>query len=581
MKGKARLINTKISSYGMSKVLNSEIHEKYFSRSSCQETGAQVFKGYIVDVPERSVFPGEIHVMDGVIVARECLESVPEGSPFYLPGFTDAHIHIESSMMIPENFAKVAVTHGVVNAVCDPHEIANVLGVPGIEFMIENARNSRFNFCFGLPSCVPSSHLETAGAVIDAGMTEELIKREDLHFLAEMMNYPGVIFGDSEVMRKIEAARKAGKKIDGHAPGVTGEDIAGYASAGITTDHECVTLAEAREKVKNGMKIIVREGSAARNFDVLYPIIDESPENTMLCSDDRHPDDLVNGHIDDMVRRGIGKGLQLWNILDAACVNPVKHYGLPACLMQKGDRATFIAVDNLTDFEVQTTVIDGHIVYDRCSGVNAEAIACGNNPVHVLNNFVAGRITEKDIAFDIPAGRTVNVIVAKDGELITSREKTCTDMFSDSMVQKLIVYNRYGNGTPKVGFIKGFGLEKGAFGTTVAHDSHNIVATGASDAEIVQVINTLIGSKGGLCVSCEGNTDILPLPIAGIMSPGTGEEISVKYRQLDKMVKLLGCRMKSPFITLSFMALPVIKDIKLTDKGLVDVNAFDFISLVE
>lgn len=555
--------------------------EKVIGQTSASETNVRTFKGYIVDIEEECVYPGEIRLSGDVIDTIVRLEHVPDGALYYLPGFTDAHIHIESSMMIPENFAKVAVSHGVVNAVCDPHEIANVLGVEGIDSMIENARNSRFNFYFGVPSCVPSSHLETAGATIDAAMTRELIRRDDLYFLGEMMNYPGVIHQDREVMEKIEAARQANKKIDGHAPGVKGEELAKYAAAGISTDHECSTLNEARERIAQGMKVIVREGSAARNFDALASIIGQAPEHTMLCSDDKHPDDLLKGHIDELVRRGVAKGIPVWKMLKAACLTPVRHYGLPSGMMRKGDKATFIAVNNLEDFRVMATVIGGRMVYEQAAGTDCDALAMEKNPVRLLNNFRAEAITEKDITVDTSQGGMANVIVAQDGELLTQRERIEVERLSDPDIQKIVAYNRYGNGTPKVGFIKGFRLKEGAFGATVAHDSHNIMAVGASDADLVRVINTLIEAKGGVGVSNNGTTDILPLPIAGLMSTLTAEEISEKYQALDDQVKALGCPLKAPFITLSFMALPVIPELKLTDRGLVDVNAFNFTEVIE
>lgn len=539
----------------------------------------QSFIGHIVDIEQKEVYPGEIRISDNLIDTIIRLENVTKDAPYYLPGLTDSHIHIESSMMIPENFAKVAVQHGVVNAICDPHEIANVLGVEGIDFMIENAKNSRFNFYFGLPSCVPSSHLETAGAVIDAAMTQELIKRDDIYFLAEMMNYPGVIYNDNEVMRKIAAAKNAGKKIDGHAPGVTGDNLVKYAAAGISTDHECSTLAEARERIANGMKVIVREGSAARNFNALFPIIAEAPDMVMLCSDDKHPDDLIEGHIDALVRRGLVEGLSVWDMLKAACVNPVNHYGILSGLMKKGDKATFIAVDNLNDFNIVATVIDGHKVFDRSSGLIDNALTIGNKPVETPNNFNAKSIKTDDIAIDTSKGNA-KVIVALDGELVTLSETIPVDKLENSDIQKIVVYNRYGNGRPQVGFIKGFNLKQGALGATIAHDSHNIIAIGTSDKEIVQMINALIESKGGVGVVHNGAVDILPLPIAGLMSKEPAEVIAEKYQRLNHKAKEIGCLLKSPFITMSFMALPVIPELKLTDKGLVDVNAFDFTDVI-
>lgn len=545
------------------------------------------FTGHIVDIAGKRTYPGTIICKDGIIVdIVEFRDSagLPEGALHYLPGLTDAHVHIESSMMTPVNFAKVAVTHGVVGAVSDPHEIVNVLGREGLDFMVRNARCTRFNVCWGIPSCVPSSHLESAGAEIGAAETAELIRRDDISYLSEMMNYPGVIGRDAEVTGKIAAAKEAGKPVDGHAPGLLGEDLAKYVSAGISTDHECTTLEEARQRIALGMKVIVREGSAARNFGALAKIISEAPEMTMLCSDDRHPDDLVAGHIDTLVRRGIAMGIPVWDMLRAAAVNPVLHYRTGSELMQTGDRATFIAVDNLTDFNVRQTVMDGHVVYDAAGGGLVESgLMLGEPPAETPNRFKAGRISERDIALTLPGtdlpsteSTKVKAIVAYDGELLTGKEEIPVRELQHRQVQKIVVYNRYGRNEPQVGYIRGFSLENGAIASSVAHDSHNIVATGSSDAEIVRAINAIVDAKGGIAVSDSSGVDILPLPIAGIMSDRTAGEISARYRELDRKAKQLGCRFRAPFITLSFMALPVIPSLKLTDKGLVDVDAFGF-----
>ena len=382
------------------------------------------FTGHIVDIAGRRIYPETIICKEGKILEIREVDEVCEGAPYYLPGLTDAHVHIESSMMTPVNFAKVAVTHGVVGAVSDPHEIVNVLGTDGLDFMIRNARCTRFNVCWGLPSCVPSSCMESAGAEIDAAETAELIRRKDISYLSEMMNYPGVLCRDAEVMGKIAAAKAAGKPVDGHAPGLTGEDLAKYVSAGISTDHECATLEGARQRIALGMKAIVREGSAARNFDALARIISEAPDMTMLCSDDRHPDDLVQGHIDAMVRRGTALGISIWDMLKAAAVNPVLHYRTGSGLMHPGDRATFIAVDNLTDFNVRQTIMDGLVVYSAANGgLDRQALMLAEPSSEMPNRFEARRIDGTDIALDYPQNSKARVITAYDGELFTGREE--------------------------------------------------------------------------------------------------------------------------------------------------------------
>lgn len=553
-----------------------------FAQMGCSESVADVpashYEGKIVDIENKILFPGRINVCDGKIKSIDRLGSVADDSPYYLPGLTDSHIHIESTMLTPVNFSKIAVSHGVVNSISDPHEITNVLGVEGIDFMVNNAKSTRFKCYFGLPSCVPSSHLETAGAVLDAAKTAELIGRDDLWYLAEMMNYPGVINNDPEVVGKVKAALKVGKVVDGHAPGVLGDDLVKYIGAGISTDHECSTLQEANERIALGAKIIVREGSAACNFDALSDVLSQHPEMAMLCSDDKHPDDLIEGHIDALVRRGLEKNIPIWNLLQAACINPVKHYQLPAGLMQVGDAATFIAVDNLKDFNVLETVIDGYKVYDRNTGVDENSLVISQPAKEYPNNFKAQPISDKDIVRDF-TGVNVRVIEAIDGELLTrSLMMPYADLAKNS-VQKIVVYNRYGNGSPQVAFIKGFNLRNGAMGASIAHDSHNIVAIGDNDEDIVAIINALIETKGGVGVIENGEVDILPLPIAGLMTDKSAEEVAHLYALLDTKAKRLGCELRSPFITMAFMALPVIPELKLTDKGLVDVNKFDFTTI--
>ena len=538
----------------------------------------QTYIGHLVDIPARTICGARISVADDRILSIEHEADVPADAPYFLPGFCDAHIHIESSMMIPEQFARIAVQHGVVAAICDPHEITNVLGVKGIDFMVGNARNSRFGFFFGLPSCVPSSHLETAGAVIDAAQTRELIRRDDLWFLAEMMNFPGLLADDPEVWAKLQAAKDARKPIDGHAPGVTGDALRKYIGAGVSTDHECSTLAEAREKIAMGMHILVREGSAARNFDALYPIIGEAPDRVMLCSDDKHPDGLIKGHIDALVRRAVARGLSVWDVLQTACINPVHHYGVPVGQLRKGDPATFIAVDNLANFNVLQTIIAGRKVFDHGSGLDLEALTAEHNSVTAPNNFNAQPITTADLQVT-PTSDHVRVIVALDGELFTPSEIVSVDELAKGDIQKIMVYNRYGNGRPQVAYIRGFALREGALGATIAHDSHNIVVIGCDDASIVRMTNALIAAKGGIGYVAGNEAEVLPLPIAGLMSDEPAEQTAAKYQSFLDHAHALGCPLESPYITMSFMELPVIPELKLTDKGLVDVSKFDFVNL--
>ena len=527
--------------------------------------------GHMIDLVARRIYGGEIKLDGGRIAAIiEC--EVEESAPYFLPGFIDAHVHIESSMMTPMEFARIALRYGTVGAVCDPHEIANVMGTKGIDLMIELGRLADFHFAFGMPSCVPScsSEVETSGYVLDSKVVAEYMKRDDIYFLAEMMNYPGVLGGDKEVMAKIAEARAIGKPVDGHAPGLLGDGRARYAAAGITTDHECTSLEIGRSAVENGMIVQIREGSAAKDYAALAPLISEAPGRIMFCTDDCHPGDLVRGHIDRIVRRAIAEGYDVMDILTAACLTPVKHYGIQSGLLQVGDPADFIVLTDLTPhFRVLKTFIGGEKVFsskgqytgtlllERSVQVQKELVQ------QVINNFNAQPVSEQDLAHTPKAEE--DIIVASDGSLFTLHEKG--PVTAD--VQKLVVLNRYSeNAVPQVAYIKGFGLKKGAFAQSIAHDCHNIVAVGADDKELVRVINRVIEMKGGIAASDGIVMEDLPLPVAGLISPLCGHELAFRCLLLDEVVKRAGCGFNSPFITLAFMCLPVIPQIKLTDKGL-------------
>ena len=544
-------------------------------------------KGHIVDVVRREIFDGEL-IIEGEKIAEVKRCQLPEREkpwPYVMPGFIDGHVHIESSMMVPHKFARIAVSHGTIGVIADPHEIGNVLGINGIDYMIRSGEEARFNFLFGAPSCVPAvgGDIETSGAVIDGKDTEALMAREDIGFLGEMMNYPGVLAGDKEVMAKIDAALRNGKPVDGHAPGLTGSQRAQYAAAGITTDHECSTLDEGRSCIEAGMKVIIREGSAAKDYQLLSPLIKESPNMVMFCTDDCHPDDFVRGHINLIVKRALADGYDLWDVLQAASVNAQKHYNQNWGLLQAGDPATFITVDRITpNFRVEMTVIRGEEVFNY----NASLPSRHDLDDHILdfdfpNNFVATPISEKDIDIDLKPGDTVHVIHASDGSLLTDHEEvvlTGNPLFDSrypwTEVQKIVVYNRYVPGAkPVVGLVRGFDLKDGAIAGSVAHDCHNIVAIGSNDVLLVRAINRIVEMHGGqVVVSPEGMLDI-PLPIAGLMAPMSGYEIAFRTSCIQEKVKDIGCKMKSPFITMAFMCLPVIPDIKITDRHLMDTQS--------
>jgi adenine deaminase len=558
----------------------------------------RIIEGHIVDVINSRIIDSEIVIEKGRISRISQKEGISSDAPYLLPGFIDAHVHIESSMLLPTEFAKMAVRHGTVGAVADPHEIANVVGIDGVDYMIDDGKRVTFHFCFGAPSCVPATNFETSGARLDTAEVTELLQRDDIHFLSEMMNFPGVLGHDAEVWAKLAAARATGKPVDGHAPGLRGDDAIAYIDAGISTDHECSNIDEAKERIMQGMKILIREGSAAKNFDALIPLVNDYADRLMFCSDDKHPDELVRGHINVLVKRAIDKGYPLWNVLRTACLNPVKHYKMDCGLLREGDSADFIAVDNLEDFNILSTTIAGTEVYSAKKGwcpayneatqQNVEK-ARQATATTFPNKFNATPLTEKDIEL-IVHFRRIKAMKASNGELFTQcvvvRPIQIEGVFAHLLhpdpsedLLKLVVYNRYEPSHPQVTMIKGFGLKKGALASTIAHDSHNLIAVGATDADIVKAINTLIDMKGGIAVSEDEKVETLPLPIAGLMSPMSGEEVAHRYQELNDLAHHLGTTFSAPFMTLAFMALLVIPELKLSDKGLFDVTKFAFTNI--
>ena len=502
--------------------------------------------------------------------------------PYILPGFIDSHVHIESSMLLPSEFARLAVVHGTVATVSDPHEIANVCGVTGVEFMIENGKQVNFKFNFGAPSCVPATNFETAGATLNSNDVERLLQNADIKYLSEMMNFPGVLTKDAEVIKKINAAKKMNKPVDGHAPGLRGSDAKKYIEAGVSTDHECFTKEEALDKLKYGMKIIIREGSAAKNFEALIDLLNNYPNEIMFCSDDKHPDNLIEGHINKLCTRAVEKDIDVFKVLQAACINPVHHYKLDVGLLNEGDLADFILINNLKEFKVLQTYINGELVAE-----NGKTLI---ESVHVktINNFSAEEVSEEDLKFNIDSFKLIEnkipVIEAINGQLITNKtfvvplirnNELISDIKND--ILKIVVVNRYKKAPVAKAFIKNFALENGALASSVAHDSHNIVAVGCNDASLAKAINLIIKTKGGVSCITDNEEQIIPLPIAGLMSDGDGYKVAAAYTAIDKMAKSLGSKLSAPFMTLSFMALLVIPHIKLSDKGLFDGDSFSFI----
>lgn len=532
--------------------------------------------GKIVDIHNRRIFKGEISVVDNRI--EEINETETAGEVYILPGLIDAHVHVESSMVTPSNFAAEAVRHGTVAVVSDPHEIANVLGVEGVKYMLEDAEKVPLKFRFGAPSCVPATAFESSGAALGAEETGRLLSDSRIGYLAEMMNFPGVIYEEPEVFRKLKIAREMGKPIDGHAPGLTGEQLKKYVNAGISTDHECSSLKEAEEKIALGMKILIREGSAARNLEALAPLLITHPEMVMLCSDDLHPETLRERHLDKIIAGLIRGGYDIFNVIRAASMNAELHYKTGTGLLRRGDRADFVIVGDLNKMEVHETWIDGRRVFAGGKTLFSPGRA------KVINNFRSSEISPEELKV-MATGPYLRVIVAYNGELITSSllhkisHSGPVVSSAEEDLLKIVVKERYHDAPPSVAFIHGFGLKSGAFATSVAHDSHNIIAVGVSDSDIAEAVNLVVRSGGGMSV-CDGEKrSVLQLPVAGIMSDGTVEETAGKYEQLSAEVKRLGCVMDAPFMTLSFMALLVIPELKLSDSGLFDGVRFRHVSL--
>ena len=537
-----------------------------------------IVNGKLIDIKNREIYNASIVVKKNKIESIKRLNENINNLPYILPGFIDAHVHIESSMLTPTEFARLAVAHGTVATVSDPHEIGNVLGVKGVEFMIENSKLSPFKFYFGAPSCVPATSFETSGASITVSDVDYLLQKPEILYLAEMMNWPGVLNKDLEVISKIRLAQKYNKPVDGHAPGLLGEQAKQYIDAGITTDHECFTYDEARNKLDNGMKVIIREGSAAKNFEALIELLDTDYLNIMFCSDDKHPDSLIEGHINELVKRALNKGLDLFKVLQVACLNPIKHYNLDVGQLRVGDDADFITIDNLNSFNVTNTYIKGqHVAQNGKSLLH-------NIPSLHPNNFKVEKKAENEFK-QKNTTEIIPVIEVIDGELITNRLNlkakvenglNVSDISRD--ILKITVVNRYNiNAKPSISFIKNFGLKNGAIASSVGHDSHNIICIGVDDVSMTKAINLIIEAKGGISAVSNSSSMLLELPIGGLMTDKDGYEIANQYIMIDKMVKEMGCDLTAPFMSLSFMALLVIPSLKLSDLGLFDGMKFQFV----
>ncbi|MFN4314264.1 MAG: adenine deaminase [Chitinophagaceae bacterium] len=541
----------------------------------------------LVDIHRQRIFPATVEIANGRILSvRDAGADSVTHAGFLMPGFIDSHVHIESSMLVPAEFARLAVVHGTVATVSDPHEIANVCGTEGVQYMIDNGNTVPFKFNFGAPSCVPATSFETAGASLNARDVEQLLARKEIRYLSEMMNFPGVLQEDPEVMDKIAAAKKYNKPVDGHAPGLRGDAVRKYIAAGISTDHECFTAEEALEKLQMGMKVIIREGSAARNFDALIDLLNQFPDKMMFCSDDKHPDGLVLGHINQLCQRAVDRGIDVFKVLKAACLNPVLHYRLDVGLLRADDPADFILVEDLKEFRVLQTFIDGQEV-----AANGKSLI-RTQTADTINQFVAQVKSPDDFALSATDTTppysshhdplVIPIIEALDGQLITNRldekgkiENGFWVSDPDRDILKIVVVNRYQPAPVAKAFIRNFGLKVGAIASSVAHDSHNIVAIGVDDNSLCEAVNAVIAASGGVSIARPGQpTDLLPLPVAGLMSNADGYQVAEAYARIDQAARDAGSPLRSPFMTLSFMALLVIPHLKLSDKGLFDGDRF-------
>jgi len=537
--------------------------------------------GNVVDIFAQRIYFARLIVRDGRIHEFHDVAVERLGQNYLLPGFIDAHVHIESSMLVPTEFARLAVVHGTVATVSDPHEIANVLGAEGVRYMVDAAARSPMKFHFGAPSCVPATPFDKAGGMIDSRAVARLLDDDRIKYLSEMMNFPGVLHDDPEVLAKIAAAKDREKPVDGHCPGLRGDALAKYIAAGISTDHESRAYDEGLEKLERGMKLLIREGSAAKDFEALHPLINRFSEHCMFCSDDKHPDALVHDHINQLVTRGLERGLDLFQLLRVACVNPALHYRLNVGLLRPGDAADFIEVENLRNLNIHRVFIDGQLV-----AANGTSLLPRVEPA-IANNFATPRKSATEFRVTAQPGK-LQVIEAIDGQLVTNRlslpprvelGEVVSDVDRDLL--KMVLCDRYGGGKPAVAFVKNFGLRRGAIASSVSHDSHNIIAVGVTDEELAGAVNAVIDARGGISVAACDQTEILPLPIAGLMSAGDGHQVAADYSRLDRLAKELGSPLSAPFMTLSFMALTVIPELKLGPEGLFDVAKFNYVALFE
>ncbi len=545
--------------------------------------------GRVVNVFSGEIEKKDVAIFEGVIVGfgdYQAREIIDVKGDFLCPGLIDGHVHVESSMVTIPEFAQAVLPNGTTTVVIDPHEIANVLGLEGIRFMADSARGVPLNVFIMLPSCVPATHMETSGATLKATDLKPLFKEPSVIGLAEMMNFPGVIFRDPEVLKKIEMAK--GKRIDGHAPMLSGKGLYAYLTAGIRSDHECTTLKEAKEKLKNGMWIMVREGTTARNLRNLIPLV--TPKNSrrfLFVTDDRHPRELLEeGHIDSMVRQAVKWGLDPILAIQMATLNAAEYFRLDHLgAIAPGFRADIIAFDHLGRFRIKKVLKDGVWVADAGKILS---LPIRKNKGPKVKGSVRIKPLKKDallLRSDQPLAKVIQlipdqIVTKKVMKKILLKEGVAHPDLKEDILKIAVVERHKATGNIGMGFVQGFGLMKGAIGSSVAHDSHNIVIVGTDDRDILKTVEVIQSMGGGLAVVLNGRVlASLPLPIAGLMSDGSVAGVNLRLEVLHRAARTIGCKLPDPFMTLSFLSLPVIPELKITDKGLVDVNQFKLVPL--
>jgi adenine deaminase len=545
-----------------------------------RETGPDrtVIEGNLVDVVREAVFPARIETSHGIITLIERVDK--EFRDFLVPGLIDAHIHIESSLLSPSRFAEAAVPHGTTAVIADPHEIANVLGLEGIDYMVRDAAAVPLRFYFTAPSCVPATPFETSGAVLGPREVEKLLERDNFIALGELMNYPGAIRGDPDVIAKIDVARRLRKPVDGHCPLLSGEPLRAYVGLGISTDHECTTAAEALEKHALGMRVMVREGSVSKDLEALAPFARD--HEFLLVSDDLLLPDLLRGHLDRSLAAAVSLGIDPFRALRAATINPARHYGLPLGLLEAGRMADIVRVADLGSFRILEVYIGGR----RAAGQGRPTFVARPEPL-------PGRLSVRErsprdfaVRASGPSAKVRSIGLVKDSLLTQSLKATLS--VEDGLVMpdadrdilRIAVVNRYRDAPVANGFVTGFGLKDGAIAGSVAHDSHNIIAVGAGAGDVADAVNRVIREGGGFSACASGRGAILPLPVAGLMSAEPAAAVGETLDRLHAMAEAQGSTIPRPFMAMSFLSLLVIPSLKIGDRGLFDVDAFRFVEAV-